>query len=188
MLNLHVAETHSDSMASENAAANAALTALENDEVARLEKMARASFLQGVNDVQREGVEVTAAKQAADYYTSLLDASGATARRGVVGLLKLAALPNAKAVMTFSTVLFKASRLAKKESTPDETRNLCGSLITFLTNMPVAFQATDPVSGSYGHTNIIVPSPSRVYSPDNVLAQLNAGARAIDTNAGGYYN
>merc|ERR1719253_2556143 len=103
--------------------------------------MARASFLSG--DIQREGADFAASKQAADYYTAMLDADGVSARRGVVGLLKLASLPNAKAIMSLSTVLFKASRLAKKESTPDETRNLCGSLITFLTNQPVAFSSSD---------------------------------------------
>lgn len=180
LLNLHVAETHSDSLSAGSAAANAALAALESSDVARLEKIARGSFLSG--DIQREGAEFVASKQAADYYTALLDAGGPAGRRGVVGLLKLASLPNAQAIMNLSTVIFKASTLAKRESTPDETRNLAGSLVTFLTGMPVAFQSSDAATGSYGHTNIYVPSPSRVYGPDAVLAQLAAGAHAS------YYN
>merc|ERR1719240_2321537 len=104
----------------------------------------------------------------------MMDMGGASGRAGVVGLLKLASLPNAKSIMSLSTVIFKASRLAKRESTSDETRNLCGSLITFLTGMPVAFQSSDAATGSYGHTNIVVPSPTRVYGADRV-SELAAG-------------
>lgn len=186
LLNLHVAETHEHSMAAENAGLDRAMSALESDEVARLEKLARrSSFVQG--DIHREGVEFMAAKSASDYYTSLLDLGGPAARKGVVGLLKLASLPNAKAVMTFSSVLSKTARFAKRESTTDADRDLAGSLITFLTNMPVAFQASDSSTGAYGHTNLVVPAPSRVYGADQVLAELAAGARAEDTSAGAYY-
>jgi hypothetical protein len=126
--------------------------------------------------------DFSAAKSAASYYSSMMDAGGDAGRRGVIGLLKLAAMPNAKAIMNLSTIVFKASRLAKRESTPDATRDLALSLVSYITNMPIAVQSSDAATGSYGHTNIVVPSPSRVYGPDRVLANLNAGAHAADAN------
>ncbi|CAD7975011.1 unnamed protein product, partial [Amoebophrya sp. A120] len=47
---------------------------------------------------------------------------------------------------------------------------MAGSLITFLTNMPVSFQSSDSATGAYGHTNIVLPSPSRVYGAEEEIA------------------
>jgi hypothetical protein len=64
-----------------------------------------------------------------------------------------------------------------RESTPDTVRSLAGSMITLLTNYPIASEITgikckieiqcfilDVNSGSYGHVNIVMPRPSRVYA------------------------
>ena len=166
VLNLHVAETRDSSDVAERAALNAALTAAETDFVRSMEARARSSFLEG--DAQRSGVEVAAVKQAADYYISLLDAPG-SAERGLGGLLRLASLPNAWNVLSASSAIFKAARVAKRESEPDSVKQMASSLITFLTNKPVVFQNSDATTGAYGTTNIVVPSPSRIYGHSSFL-------------------
>ncbi|CAD7975639.1 unnamed protein product [Amoebophrya sp. A25] len=161
-LNLHVGETAQTS-SSDRAATASALMALESGEARFLETLSsKGSFLRSpLADLQRLGGEAAVFKDALSYYSGLVDAGGVSARKGLVGLLQLASLPNARVPM--ATVLFKCSQLAKKESTSDADRELAGSIITYLTNMPVAFQSSDVASGSYGHTNIVLPAPSRVY-------------------------
>mmetsp|Transcript_26208 Transcript_26208/g.65986 ORF Transcript_26208/g.65986 Transcript_26208/m.65986 type:complete len:263 (-) Transcript_26208:166-954(-) len=182
-LNLHVGETSSSGLAADRAAAAAALMSLEQSEVDLLDRIAHKSFLQSpVSDLQREGAEGSAFVNQITYYGGLVDAGGVSARRGLIGLLQLASLPNARVAL--QPMLFKVSNLAKKESTPDSTRELAGSLITFLSNLPYSVQSSDVATGAYGHTNIVLPSPSRVYGADRVLAQLSAGAHAADTSAG----
>ncbi|CAD7976432.1 unnamed protein product [Amoebophrya sp. A25] len=158
-LNLHVGETAQTS-SSERAATTSALMALESGEARLLETLSqKSSFIQSpLSDLQRLGAEAAVFKDALTYYGGLVDAGD---RRGLVGLLQLASLPNARVPM--ATVLFKCTQFAKKESTSDADRELAGSIITYLTNMPVAFQSSDAASGSYGHTNIVLPAPSRVY-------------------------
>jgi hypothetical protein len=168
VLNLHVAETR------------ASFLSLEQADT-RLSQFT--SMLAAPGDIQRAGAESTSLSQAASYYGSMLNAGGLSARKGLAGLLKLAANPNARALLMPS--VRKASELAKRESTPDETRNLAGSLITFLTNTPVAFTSSDAATGAYGHTNIVVPAPSRVYSSFLKYAPFDLPAEIVtDVNKG----
>ena len=78
-------------------------------------------------------------------------------------LLKEANTPGAKEKMNASLLIPAAARFAKKESTSDYDRDMAGSLITLLSGKPIIFQSSDAESGSYGHTNIVVPSPARIY-------------------------
>ena len=54
----------------------------------------------------------------------------------------------------------------QKKSTPDYVRGLAGSLISKITNLPVISEISDAASGSYGHVNVVLPAPSRVYAGD----------------------
>ena len=56
----------------------------------------------------------------------------------------------------------------QRRETTTETKNLAGSLIARLTNLPVAAQTTDD-NGSNGELNIVVPSPfSGLRIPDQL--------------------
>ena len=163
VLNLHVGETKSTSLDAEAAAARASLAGLEADEARDFGKMAHTSFLESPSDVQRLAAEAASASDVMKFYGDEIAMGGDVAARGFAGALNAAAEPNMKAPLGF--LVSKAATLAKKESTPDSLRNLAGSLVTLLTNMPVAFTSTD-TEGSNAHTNIIVPAPSRVYGAD----------------------
>jgi hypothetical protein len=93
-------------------------------------------------------------------YGSQLSGSGASA--ALVELAKMTAQANAKTAMAASPLAFQLSSLMKHESTSDINRRLAGSLIAFITDMPVATQVSD-FDGANGHTNIVMPAPSRVY-------------------------
>ena len=188
MLNLHVGETAGASLSADRAAIASSLGAVEQGEVDLLSKIAggRGSFLQSsISDLQRLGAEAAGFTDALMYYIKQVNAGGSTGRRGLVGLMQLAALPNSRVPMQMA--LFPVSQLAKRESTSDATRNLAGSLIAFLTNLPYSVQSSDVASGSYGHTNIVLPSPSRIYGAEMTIAELKAGAHAADTAAGSLY-
>ena len=91
-------------------------------------------------------------------------------------LIDLWGEPNAKPLMLFSGLLFKCKKLMSSPETPDDTRALAGSLITLLTDVPVTSETSDEKSGSYGHVNIVVPRPARVYGADKEILELEGGA------------
>ncbi len=79
-----------------------------------------------------------------------------------------------------SPPLLRALRnLMLKESTPDQLRTAAGSIITQITNMPVSTTSVDTTSGSYGHVNIVMPAPSRVYAADERVLSSKAGQKAF---------
>ena len=178
-LNLHVGETKSVSLDEDAAALRASLAVIEGSEAALLAKLAHTSFIRKspVSDVQRLSADAAAAKDLYTYYGNEIGLGGDAATRGLAGALNMVAEPNMRIPLV--GLIGRAATLAKKESTPDSVRNLAGSLVTSLTNMPVSFQSQD-VSGGYAHTNIILPSPSRVYGPDETIAELQAGAHVND--------
>jgi hypothetical protein len=121
-------------------------------------------------------------------YEAAIDAGGYTAYHALSSLLAVAGEPNGRMSMhLYTPLLAKLKTLMGRESTSDQTRILAGSIITLLTNMPVSSSISDEKSGSYGHVNIVLPRPSRVYTPDIDILALQEGARASDTIAGGYY-
>ena len=54
--------------------------------------------------------------------------------------------------------------------TPDYVKNLAGTLLTLMTGIPTGSSVPDFKSGGYGHVNIVVPRPSRVYAADKEIA------------------
>jgi len=67
-------------------------------------------------------------------------------------------------------VLVDCKLLMIMPNTPDYIKNLAGSLVTLMSGTPTGSSVTDEVSGSYGHVNVIVPRPSRVYAADKEIA------------------
>ena len=124
------------------------------------------------NDVQKLGNRVSA--------------GGRKAKKALTRLIDLWSEPNAKPLMLFSGLLFKCKKLMSSPETPDDTRALAGSLITLLTDVPVTSESSDEKSGSYGHVNIVVPRPSRVYRADKEILELEGGAAPADSEEGSY--
>ena len=109
-----------------------------------------------------------------------------TAARALRRLLVLASEPNAKAAMIMMGVSHQAAELLKKKSSTVELKRLAASVLTVLTDLPVASSITEEESGSPGRILIVVPRPSRVYTPDDVIQDLRAGVQPSDTLFGDY--
>jgi hypothetical protein len=101
---------------------------------------------------------------------------GQIARNALNSLINLIQFSEAKKAMIASGVLSECATLLKRESTANDLRALAGSVITLLTDMPVASTVDDASTGSYAHVNIVLPSPNRIYHADASLAQIEAGA------------
>jgi hypothetical protein len=111
-------------------------------------------------------------------------AGGRKARMALARLIDLTSQPNAKIMMVSSGLLWNCKKLMSAAETPDDTKALAGSLITLMEDVPVTSTATDEKSGSYGHVNIVVPRPSRVYRADREILELEGGAAPSDTEEG----
>jgi hypothetical protein len=72
-------------------------------------------------------------------------------------------------------VLLDCRMLLMSPKTPDYVKNLAGTLITLASGIPIASSSPDFSTGSFGHVNIIVPRPSRVYGPDKQVALATGG-------------
>lgn len=62
-----------------------------------------------------------------------------------------------------SGAISRCSHIMTSESASDAMRAGCGSIITHLTNTPVASSIMDQATGGAGHVTVVLPSPSRVY-------------------------
>merc|ERR1711998_370783 len=62
-----------------------------------------------------------------------------------------------------SGAIARCAAVMKSESSSDAMRLGCGSIITHLTNTPVASSVMDASTGGNGHVSVVLPSPSRVY-------------------------
>lgn len=110
---------------------------------------------------------------------------GSLARAALARLVGIAAQPNAKAVIDMSGIVQSCKDLMRREETSDELRGLAGSLLTLLSDLPVVSE-TSTREGSYGHVNIVLPRPSRLYRADAEILELQQGMKASDTRAGSF--
>merc|ERR1712224_53659 len=62
-----------------------------------------------------------------------------------------------------SGAIARCTSVMESESASDAMRLGCGSVITHLTNTPVASSIMDSATGGAGHVSVVLPSPSRVY-------------------------
>jgi len=134
-----------------------------------------------LSDAQYQASQFDYLKTSISSYISSINAGGYTAQRAIAALTNAVAEPNAKTTsQLMSPPLLRALRnLMLKESTPDQLRTAAGSIITQITNMPVSTTSVDTTSGSYGHVNIVMPAPSRVYAADERVLSSKAGRAAF---------
>jgi CPW-WPC domain-containing protein len=167
ILNLHVAPSQSEG--GDSVAAQAA--ALENLEAAGIsfkqqvaQVLAGRSFLQNpIGDVQRIAENVgDLASEVPSLKAGLNSGDIFEVRNSLLRLLGLCSEPNAVNAMRLNMVGTSAANLMKRESTPHQVRVLAGSLITLMSNGPVASGTSDN-NGANGSVNIVMPNPNRVY-------------------------
>merc|ERR1719221_683504 len=106
-----------------------------------------------------------------------IQAGGQQASNGLKHLLAIAGEPNAQQIMKSLGVEAAAARLMKSPSSDEHLQGLAGSIITILSGMPVISELSDERSGSSGQVHIVLPRPSRLYRPDQVMFDLAAGVQ-----------
>jgi hypothetical protein len=199
-LNVHIADNANSEAAAAAALgmkARAKLTQLLKDEASSSELLANTVAGQNVRFEAGSSFMKQPAASAADvlgdaqtqagYFGSLsaqvpnyiaaTKAGGYNAARAYASLTNTIAEPNAKTVgQLFSPVLLRALRTQMlKESTPDQMRTAAGSIVTELTGLPIS-STVQTKEGAFGHVNIVLPSPTRVYGADESVLSAKAGA------------
>ncbi|XP_026190363.1 uncharacterized protein LOC113146625 [Cyclospora cayetanensis] len=102
-------------------------------------------------------------------------AGGRPADAALARLKTLASRPLAKNLMKALGTTMMCTMLMQKEITPDRQRWQAGSIVTAVTDLPVASDITNTRSGGFGHVNVVLPRPSRVHRSDKIIEQLNKG-------------
>lgn len=145
-----------------------------------------ASYLQyashdGVSDVQHlivdsnlKASQLNIAKREISKLIPRVKAGGWMATKALTRLVSLTTDPNAKSVMISAGVEAAAETLMKRPETSDRNIGLAGSLLTMLSGMPVAVEVSDE-AGANGQVDVVIPRPSRVYQPDEVILQRSSG-------------
>lgn len=151
-INLHIGETSQD-----------AVKFLNAENLALSKQLLKSSFLEAPSDYQKLSAGLPVSSDAMSHYADQLEAGGDTAARALSNILSSSSAPGIRPVLFASPVIRAAANLMMEESTPDYVKELAGSVITFVTNMPIASSVADTQSGSAGHVNIVLPNPSRVY-------------------------
>jgi len=150
--------------------------------VSFLKRQPAASAADVLGDAQSQAGYFGSLSSQIPNYISAVNAGGYNAQRAYAAMTNTIAEPNAKTVgQLMSPILLRKLRTQMlKESTSDQMRTAAGSIVTELTGLPVSGTVSEK-SGGYGHTNIVLPSPSRVYGADEAVLAAKAGA------AGNYY-
>jgi hypothetical protein len=125
-------------------------------------------------DSKLRASQLTIAKKEVSKLIPRVKAGGRMATKALARLVSLTTDPDAKAVMISAGAVAAAETLMKRPDTSDRNVGLAGSLLTMLSGMPVAVEVSD-MAGSNGHVDIIIPRPSRVYQPDEVILQRSSG-------------
>jgi len=117
-----------------------------------------------VEDSQSVSSEISQAK------TRINSGGVSDQKKGLATLFNLlSTAPNARALALAMGVTNPVKQLMLKEHTPRGVRGLAGSVLTLMTNMPVATETTTTDDASYGNVHIVMPRPSRVYHADQAL-------------------
>jgi len=133
-------------------------------------RLPKGGFQEGsslISDDGRIAVRVLPAKHIPGAFSELsskISATGETSEAAVGEFLSLIAngkISNKQ--LQESGAVSKCAAVMKAESSSDAMRAGCGSVITHLTNTPVASSIMDPATGGAGHVTVVLPSPSRVY-------------------------
>jgi len=114
-------------------------------------------------------------QRAASDLVPRVEAGGHTAKKALASAIAMMAETDAKTSLKASGLEAAAAKLMSRPSTSADTAALAGSLITLLSDMPVASEVAEEKTGSFGHVNVVVPRPSRVYGADKALMELASG-------------
>merc|ERR1711907_176162 len=120
-----------------------------------------------LSDDGRIAVRVLPARRIPGGFTELaskIEATGDKSEAAVGELLSLFAQGKiSKQELKQTGAVSRCADVMKSEGASDAMRGGCGSVITHLTNTPVASSIMDSATGGAGHVTVVLPSPSRVY-------------------------
>lgn len=120
-----------------------------------------------LSDDGRIAVRVLPARRIPGGFTELaskIEASGEQSEAAVGELLSLFAQGKiSKQELKQTGAVSRCADVMKSEGASDAMRGGCGSVITHLTNTPVASSIMDSATGGAGHVTVVLPSPSHVY-------------------------
>lgn len=131
-----------------------------------------------VVDAKLQASQLNIAKKEVSKLIPRVKAGGWMATKALSRLVSLTTDPNAKSVMISAGAVAAAETLMKRPDTSDRNIGLAGSLLTMLSGMPVAVEVSDE-AGANGHVDVVVPRPSRVYQPDELILQRSFGVSQI---------
>lgn len=117
-----------------------------------------------LSDDGRIAVRVLPARRIPGGFTELaskIEASGEQSEAAVGELLSLFAQGKiSKQELKQTGAVSRCADVMKSEGASDAMRGGCGSVITHLTNTPVASSIMDSATGGAGHVTVVLPSPS----------------------------
>jgi len=120
-----------------------------------------------MSDDGRIQVRVLPARRIPGGFTEIashIQATGDKSEAAVGELLSLFAQGKmTKQDLKASGAVSRCAQVMQSEGASDAMRGSCGSVITHLTNTPVASSIMDSATGGAGHVTVVLPSPSRVY-------------------------
>jgi hypothetical protein len=133
-------------------------------------RLPRGGFKEGssfVSDDGRIAVRVLPARHIPGAFTELaskIESTGDASEAAVAQLLNLFEQGKvSKQQLKDSGAISRCSHIMTSEGASDAMRAGCGSVITHLTNTPVASSIMNQATGGEGHVTVVLPSPSRVY-------------------------
>lgn len=120
-----------------------------------------------LSDDGRIAVRVLPARRIPGGFTELassIEKSGEKSEAAIGQLLSLFSQGKvSKQELKQSGAVSRCAQVMQSEGASDAMRGGCGSVITHLTNTPVASSIMDSATGGAGHVTVVLPSPSRVY-------------------------
>jgi len=133
-------------------------------------RLPRGGFKEGssfISDDGRIAVRVLPARHIPGAFTEItsqIEKTGEKSEAAVQKLLSLVAQGKvSKQQLKDSGAISRCTGIMTSEGASDAMRAGCGSVITHLTNTPVASSIMDQATGGAGHVTVVLPSPSRVY-------------------------
>lgn len=133
-------------------------------------RLPRGGFKEGssfISDDGRIAVRVLPARHIPGAFTELasqIEATGEKSEAAVGQILSLFSQGKiSKQQLKDSGAVSRCANVMTSEGASDAMRGSCGSVITHLTNTPVASSIMDSATGGAGHVTVVLPSPSRVY-------------------------
>ncbi|EPR62581.1 hypothetical protein TGME49_262090 [Toxoplasma gondii ME49] len=110
---------------------------------------------------------------------------GRRADSALARLKTLVSRPYSKKLMKALGSPMSALFLMQREATPDRQRWLAGSILTLVSDLPIATDIADSATGGFGHVNVVLPRPSRVHRIDRAMKELQQGMDPSAISNGG---